>query len=159
VLVEEAEGWRLVVDPLKSPYCVLVGGRSWAAELTADEARALRRGLGRLQEEHRAAASMLMEEEIIELEIEIQLLPTQGASITDGSGERAGGLWIGLEGNRDSWEIRFVLTPSGSGRRGIEGGWPAGVSAGFTAALNLSTAGIFSEHLLDSEQRLDQSQL
>ena len=144
MLVEESEGWRLVVDPFKSPYCVLVGGSFWAAELTAAEAKALRKGLGRLQEEHQAAAPVLMQEEVIQLEIEIQLQTRLGEGMHR-PGEGAGDLWIGLEGNRDSWKIRFVLTPADSHRRGIEGGWPAGISEGFTAALSQSTARIFTE--------------
>lgn len=135
--IEESEGWRLVVDPSRSPYSVLVGGPFWAAELTPAEATALRRGVARLLDEHQAATTLLMAEESIQLELELELQPHQGSPHQAGSTGEAGGLWVGLEGNRDHWEIRFVLTPPGGdcGARAIEGGWPASATAGVTAAL------------------------
>ena len=46
--VQEGEGWRLVVDPAREPFAVLIGGEGWAAELTGGEARALSRGVAQL---------------------------------------------------------------------------------------------------------------
>lgn len=123
--IQEGEGWRLVIDPLRSPFPVLIGGESWAAELSAEEAAALRRGCARLQRQHAELVDALMAEEAIELDLELEL--------------NAGALWLGLVGDREHWRLRFVLTPA-PGRRGMEGGWSADASQAFTAALELASA-------------------
>jgi hypothetical protein len=115
--VQEGEGWRWLVDPARHPFSVLVGGQGWAVELTAAEARDLQQGLVRLVQEHRGLADQLMGEEAISLELE------------------RGSLWVALDGDRDGWELRFVLTPAGGGSRAVEGSWTAGASAALVAAL------------------------
>ena len=114
--VQEGEGWRWLVDPTRHPFSVLIGGKGWASELTAEEALRLGKGLLQLVQEHRALASQLMPEEAISLELE------------------RGPLWIALEGDRHVWTLRFVLTP-GAGGRAIEGSWLPGASAALVAAL------------------------
>jgi hypothetical protein len=59
--VQEGEGWRLLVDPARYPFVVLIGGAGWAAELTVQEAQSLRQGFGQLLEQHAAIADQLME--------------------------------------------------------------------------------------------------
>lgn len=114
--VQEGEGWRWLVDPARHPFSVLVGGQGWAVELTAEEAWELQQGLVRLVQEHRGLVDQLMGEEAISLELE------------------RGPLWMALEGDRASWELRFVLTPA-SASRAVEGSWGAGASAALVAAL------------------------
>ena len=114
--VQEGEGWRLLVDPARYPFVVLIGGAGWAAEFTAQEAQSLRQGFGQLVEQHAAIADQLMEEESIGLELDL------------------GGLWMALDGDRRHWQVRFVLTPEGP-QRGLEGGWDASASQAFAAAL------------------------
>ena len=114
--VQEGQGWRLLVDPARHPFVVLIGGAGWAAELTAKEAQILRQGFGQLVEQHTAIADQLMEEESIGLELDL------------------GDLWMELEGDRRHWQVRFVLTPEGL-QRGLEGGWDASASQAFAAAL------------------------
>ncbi|MCP9805530.1 DUF1818 family protein [Cyanobium sp. T1B-Tous] len=116
--VQEGEGWRWLVDPASHPFSVLVGGQGWAVELTAEEARELQQGLARLAREHRGLADQLMGEEAISLELE------------------RGSLWMALEGDRQAWELRFVLTPAGGGSRAVEGSWGVGASAALVAALD-----------------------
>ena len=123
--VQEGEGWRLAVDPSRWPFPVLIGGSGWAAEFSAQEGEALRRGVARLLNQHRQLADTLLVEEAIELDLEIEL---------------AGGcLWLGLEGDRQRWCLRFVLTPA-AGQRGLEGAWSAGASAAIAAALELASS-------------------
>ncbi|MFM7265127.1 MAG: DUF1818 family protein [Cyanobium sp.] len=122
--VQEGEGWRLTVDPLRRPFLVLIGGSGWAAELSAPEAEALRRGVARLVAQHRQLVDTLLAEEVIALELEMELA--------------GGGLWLGLEGDRQVWSLRFVLTPP-SGQRGLEGAWSAGASAAMAAALEMAS--------------------
>lgn len=125
--VQEGEGWRLAVDPLRQPFPVLIGGPHWASELAAGEALGLREGVTRLLEQHRWLADQLLEEEAITLEFELSL-----ADQADRAGPAC--LWLELEGDRQRWSLRFVLTPA-AGRRALEGGWPPAASAAFAAAL------------------------
>jgi hypothetical protein len=122
--VQEGEGWRLAVDPSRRPFPVLIGGSGWAAELSAAEGEALRRGVARLVDQHRQLVETLMAEEAIALELEMELA--------------GGGLWLGLEGDRQGWSLRFVLTPA-PGQRGLEGAWSSGASAAIAAALELAS--------------------
>lgn len=114
--VQEGEGWRWLVDPARHPFAVLVGGQDWAVELTTEEARGLQQGLVHLVREHRGLANQLMAEEAISLELE------------------RGPLWMALEGDREVWQLRFVLTPA-SQSRAVEGGWRPEASAALVAAL------------------------
>ena len=128
--VEEGEGWRLVVDASRAPFPVLVGGEQWAAEFTVVEGLALARGIGRLVDQHHALADRLMAEEAIELELELLLeAPSDPCATT------AGNLWVGLDGNRDQWRLRFVLTCSDLGQRSLEGAWTPAASPALAAAL------------------------
>ncbi len=122
----EGQGWRLVVDPSRSPYTALIGGEGWASELTGAELLALQRASGRLTEQHGALADTLMAEEAIDIELELPI----GEPRADGGGS----LWLGLRGDRSGWSLQLVLTPE-PGSRGIEGGWNPAASAAFAAAL------------------------
>lgn len=128
MLVLEGKGWRLQWDDSRDLYCVLIGGTDWAAELTAAEARALRRAIDTLHSQHARLVDTMMAEESLALELEIPLDPAAEGS----SGSP--GIWMELEGDREQWRLRFLLTPE-PGRRAIEGGWPSGAAAAFAAAL------------------------
>jgi hypothetical protein len=130
VKVQEGEGWRLVVDPAREPFTVLIGGEGWAAELTGAEARALGVGVARLVQQHRELAGSLMAEEVLGLELEVEL----EAEAEPAGREVAGVLWLALEGDRDGWSLRFVLTP-GPARRALEGSWTAAASLPMASAL------------------------
>lgn len=119
--VQEGEGWRLLVDPARCPFSVLIGGTDWAAELTPAEAALMARGVACLRKQHGALVDQLLAEEAISLEWE--------------SGE----LWLALEGDRTSWRLRFVLTP-GAGLRGLEGAWTPAASAALAAALQAAAS-------------------
>jgi hypothetical protein len=73
-----------------------------------------------LQEQHRALVDTLMAEEAIELAMELAC--------------EGGDLWLSLEGDRNRWCLRFVLTPA-PGRRGVEGSWGGEASVALAAAL------------------------
>jgi len=120
VQVLEGEGWRLLVDPARHPFSVLIGGEAWAAEFTRAEALELGRLAGALERQHASLADQLMPEESITLELERDLEP--------------GSLWMELEGDRQRWCLRFVLTPA-PGRRALEAGWTAQASAAISAAI------------------------
>ena len=127
--VREGFGWRLVVDPDRRPFGVLIGGGdaeagAWAAELTLAEALALQRGVATLVEQHRALVGTLMDEEAIELAMELAC--------------EGGDLWLCLEGDRNRWCLRFVLSPA-PGQRGVEGSWEETASVALAAALETFT--------------------
>lgn len=161
--VEEGDGWRLVFDPERRPFPLLIGGERWAAELSGPEAHALQRVLGELAEQHRRLTDTLMAEESIGLEMEVEVLccgEPEGApdpspcpagigaahpSAARPPGEKDGGgvLWAELEGNRERWSIRFILTPAGGGGRAFEAGWSERSSGAFlTAFLQLDGLGV-----------------
>ena len=71
--IQEGDGWRLVVDPARSPFPVLIGGNGWATELTLAEAALLRRGVMSLVEQHGDLMGGLMAEEALTLEFEAAL--------------------------------------------------------------------------------------
>lgn len=112
----ETESWRLVWDPSKAPFPLLIGGADWAVELTAAEASGLRAGLLCLLEQLEAIADQLMEEELISLELE------------------RGGWWLGLDGHPGQWGLRCILLPA-AGLRGWEGAWAPGAGLGLARAL------------------------
>ena len=118
--VREGEGWRLLVDPARHPFPVLIGGEAWAAEFTWTEARELAQLATELERQLAAIADQLMPEETIVLELERELSP--------------GSLWMELEGERGKWSLRFVLTPA-PGRRALEAGWGPRASLAICAAL------------------------
>ncbi len=118
--VGEGEGWRLVFNPLRQPFPVLVGGRDWAAELALNEARVMQLAVARLARQHAELIDQMMVEEALSLEIETPLAE--------------GHLWMILDGDRCSWSLGFVLTPA-AGTRGLEGHWDPGASESFAAAL------------------------
>ncbi|WP_216901533.1 DUF1818 family protein [Synechococcus sp. CCY 9618] len=122
----DGQGWRLVVDPTRSPYPALIGGEAWASELSGAELIVLRRGVMRLVDQHRDLAEALMAEEALDLEFE--------QPIGDGPGSGCGSLWLGLSGDRHHWSLRLVLTPA-PGSRAVEGAWDSAASRAIAAAL------------------------
>lgn len=123
--LREGPGWRLVIDPARAPFGVLLGGGepdqgAWAAEFTQAEVGALAVAVQRLVAQHRALESQLLAEEAIELEIETAC--------------EGGSLWLALEGDRQHWRLRFVLSPA-PGRRAVEGGWGEAASRAVAATL------------------------
>lgn len=125
MIEREGQGWRLAWDPQREPFPVLIGGDGWASELTAAEAAALQRALQLVQRQHRELADTLMEEETISLEFTGNLDPHHP--------REPGNLWVGLDGDRQSWALRFVLQPA-PGLRGLEGAWVCGAAEHFARA-------------------------
>jgi hypothetical protein len=114
--VQEGQGWRLVLDPDRQPFCALIGGSGWAVELTRDEVLALAEGVTCLQDQHRQIADQLMADEDLGLDWQ------------------RNELWIGLSLNRGQWDLRFVLEGV-AGRRSVEAGWEGGASQAVALAL------------------------
>lgn len=117
MIQQEGPGWRLARDPQRSPYGVLIGGESWAVELTDNEAGALASLIADLVGHHAALCGQLMDEEQITLELE--RTPWWGC----------------LEGDRLAWSLQLILKPVDLGRRGVEVSWPAPAAEAAAAAM------------------------
>jgi hypothetical protein len=116
VIQREGEGWRLAWDANRHPFSVLIAGGGWAVELSDPEAQALRDGVRDLVAQHQQLVDQLMAEESIELELE------------------RGVWWLSIEGDRQAWALRAVLTPE-AGQRAVEAFWPPAAAGPFTVAL------------------------
>ena len=116
MITREGEGWRLAWDGSRQPFVVLIGGDGWAAELTLAEAEALRDALTDLSAQHAALVDQLLAEEAIELELERDPW------------------WLAIEGDRERWSLRVLLSPS-PGQRALEGSWSVAAAAPFLQAL------------------------
>lgn len=114
--VHEGQGWRLVVDPRRQPFSVLLGGALWSVELTGAEALALADAVALLLDQHRRIADQLMEDEDLELDWERD------------------NLWVGLTVHQGLWSLRFVLV-SPAGLRSVEAGWDEIASPALASAL------------------------
>lgn len=110
----EGAGWRIAVD-LTRPFPALIGGDGWACELQIHELKALRHGVLRLVEQHRAIAPQLMAEEAVTID------------------HQASDLRVELAGSAESWRLRFLLEPHE--QRGCEGSWSATASQALAEAL------------------------
>ena len=116
MIERDGEGWRLAWDGSRQPFSVLVGGDGWAAELTRQEAEALRNALADLVAQHRGLIDQLMAEESIELELERDPW------------------WLAIEGDRNAWSLRVMLSPAPE-QRAMEGSWSTAAAGPFSQAL------------------------
>lgn len=104
-LLKEGSGWRLGWDDARSPFKALVGGESWALELTQEEFECFRQLAQQLAITMAAMATELMPDEQITLEQETQHV------------------WMEAEGFHHSYRLRFILLTG----RGGEGAWSPAV--------------------------------
>ncbi len=117
MIQQEGPGWRLARDLSRKDFPFLIGGESWAVELTEMEVKALYALLIELEHQYMLIRDQLMEEESITLELERQEW------------------WGCFDGTRDRWGLQVVLQGNGMQRRGLEGAWPATAAQAFLAAL------------------------
>ncbi len=101
--LRKGSGWRLGWDPTQQNFVALVGGETWALELTREEWQTFVKGLQCLQRDMEALGSQLMADEGITLE---QTFPT---------------LTLIASGSSTAWSLYLQLH---QGRRG-EGFWSA----------------------------------
>jgi hypothetical protein len=101
--VKEGAGWRLGWDASAIEFKALVGGETWAIELSEAEFNDFCRLVGELTAAIRSTAEVLMDEETIACEVESDLL------------------WLEAQGYPSSYTLHLILL---TGRRG-EGQWTA----------------------------------
>ena len=117
MIQQEGPGWRLARDLSRKDFPFLIGGESWAVELTEMEVKGLYALLVELEHQYMLIRDQLMEEESITLELEQQEW------------------WGCLDGTRERWGLQVVLQANEMQRRGLEGAWPAPAAQAFFAAL------------------------
>ena len=117
MIQQEGPGWRLARDPQRHPYGALIGGETWAIELTESEAGALASLIEDLVAPHAAQRGQLMEEEQITLELE------------------RSPWWGCLEGDSRAWSLQLILRPVDVCERGVEVSWPAPAAEAAAAAM------------------------
>ncbi len=117
MIQREGPGWRLAFDHSRQRFPYLIGGTSWAVELTELEAKGLYDLLGELDKQYLLIRDQLLDEESITLELDQQPW------------------WGCLDGTSDHWGLQVVLQGNGLEGRGLEGAWPAPAAEAFWAAL------------------------
>jgi hypothetical protein len=111
--MKEGQGWRLGWDPAVPVYQGLLGGVSWALELTAPEFQDFCRLAQQLAQNMGTMAAELMDEERITCEAESDLI------------------WLEADGFAHDFTLRFILT---TGRQ-VEGQWNETAAAELISAL------------------------
>ncbi len=117
MIQKEGPGWRLARDPAREAFPVLIGGESWAFELTQAEWEALLSLIVELTDQHQQLVAQLLAEESVCLEMERQ------------------SWWTCLDGDRQNWSLQVVLQGDGESARGVEGYWPAPAAQAMAAAM------------------------
>lgn len=112
--LQEGPGWRLGFDPQRQIYQGLVGGATWAIELTEPEFQDFCRLVQQLDETLRAIAEELMEEEKITCAVESEWV------------------WLEAEGYSDRFSLRLILNQG----RGCEGHWSEEETPALIAAVS-----------------------
>jgi hypothetical protein len=112
--VKEGEGWRLGWDGSAPTFQGLVGGGSWAIELTAAEFEDFCRLAQQLEQTMQTMAAELMDEERLTCEAE------------------SNRLWLEAEGSPDAYTLRIILH---EGRR-CEGRWDVAATSQLLAAIS-----------------------
>lgn len=102
-LLKSGVGWRIGWNPNTNEFKGLVGGDSWAIELTEAELNDFCRLLGQLANTMSQMTAELMDEEKIACEAESDLM------------------WMQVQGYPHTYSLQFILN---KGRR-AEGNWPA----------------------------------
>lgn len=111
--LKEGPGWRLGWQPDATLFKGLVGGESWAAEMTAVEFADFCRLTLQLAETLQMMAAELMDEERVTCSQETEHI------------------WVEVEGYPQQYDLRFILL---TGRQ-VEGNWPAQVASGLVQSI------------------------
>ena len=113
----EGPGWRLVRDSSRRSFPVMIGGESWAVELSEQEWKTLIPVIDELINQHKKMENQLMAEESICLEIE--RLPWWGC----------------LDGDKCSWSLQLIREGNEESLRRFEAYWPFPAAQSITCAM------------------------
>ncbi len=113
----EGQGWRLERDISKRQFTVLIGAKDCAVELLETEWDSLCAIVFELIDEHKKLKNNLMAEEEICLEME------------------RSPWWACIDGTRESWSLKVILSEEDEKTRGLELFWPISTAQTFTVAM------------------------
>ena len=113
----EGRGWRLERDTSKRKFTVLIGAKDCSVELLETEWDSLCGIVFDLIDEHRKLKNNLMAEE--EICLEMERYPW----------------WACIDGTRESWSLKVILSSENEERRGLELFWPIPTAQVFVAAM------------------------
>ena len=113
----EGPGWRLERDISKKQFSVLIGAKDCAVELLEAEWENFCAIVFDLIDEHEKLKNNLMAEEVICLEMERYQW------------------WACIDGTRDCWSLKVILSDEDEKRRGLELFWPISSAQDFTSAM------------------------
>ncbi len=117
MIKKEGPGWRIIRDSSRDNFSTLIGGDSWAIELTQFEWEILVNVVIDLSDQYKDVKDQLMGVEDITLELERSP-------------------WVAiLKGDRNGWNLKLILNASGSVNRGAEIFWPRNVTMFVTEAM------------------------
>ncbi len=113
----EGIGWRLERDISKKQFSFLIGAKHCAVELLETEWENLCLIVFDLMDEHKKLKNNLMAEE--EICLEMERYPW----------------WACIDGTRDSWSLKVILSEEDEKTRGLELFWPISTAHAFTTAM------------------------
>ena len=117
MIKKEGPGWRIIRDSSRHKFSTLIGGETWAIELSQPEWENLVRVVLDLSDQYRLVKDQLMGDEDITLEL-----------------ERTPWLAI-LKGDQFGWNLKLILNTTDSFNRGAEVFWPRNVTKFVTNAM------------------------
>ena len=110
MIKKEGQGWRIIRDSSRGQFSTLIGGESWAIELTQCEWESLVKVVIDLSNQYQNIKDQLMGDEDITLELESNP-------------------WLAiLKGDQHGWTIKLILDSNDSLNRGAEVFWPRNVT-------------------------------
>tara|TARA_B100000965_G_scaffold171073_1_gene142826 strand:- start:15 stop:395 length:381 start_codon:yes stop_codon:yes gene_type:complete len=110
VIKTEGPGWRIFRDSSRHNFSTLIGGESWAIELTQLEWETLLKVVIDLSDQYKEMKEQLMGDEDITLEMEANP-------------------WFAiLKGDQNGWNLKLILDSCNSLNRGAEVSWPRHVT-------------------------------
>ena len=117
MLHREGIGWRLAVGREDTLFSVLIGGETWAFELTESEWYDLVILVFALEDQYVELRDQLMAEEDIELEMERSVW------------------WGFMDGDSNDWSLRLILNGEANSQRSVEAHWQSPAAAAAVAAM------------------------
>ncbi len=119
MIKKEGLGWRIIIDSSRNKFPILIGGDSWAIELTNSEWKSLIEVVNDLFNQYLEIKQQLMGDEDITLEL-------------------ARDTWFAiLKGDQYGWGLKLILNASGSFNRGAEVSWPRTVTESVVNAMRI----------------------
>ena len=117
MIKKEGPGWRIIRDSTRDNFPILIGGESWAIELSESEWKSLVKVVIDLSDQYKNIKDQLMGDEDITLEL-------------------VSNPWLAiLKGDQYGWKLKLILESGDSRSRGAEVSWPRNVTLHISNAM------------------------